>query len=97
MPDRENVIAMAAKAGLQAAANYKHRGSFEAMTEPEKVEWLQLEAFAALLAAREREANALICDSLPAPLSCNVLERSLWDVATTVCADAIRARKEETP
>lgn len=32
-----------------------------------------------------------ICDSLPAPPSCSVLERNLWDVATVAAADAIRA------
>ena len=42
-------------------------------------------------------AAALICDALPAPPSCNVLERSLWDVATVAAADAIRAAiKEQT-
>lgn len=40
---------------------------------------------------------ASICDALPAPPSCNVLERSLWDVATVAAADAIRAAiKEQT-
>lgn len=42
-------------------------------------------------------AAALICDALPAPPSCNVLERNLWDVATVAAADAIRAAiKEQT-
>lgn len=40
---------------------------------------------------------ALICDALPAPPSCNVLERNLWDVATVAAADAIRAAiKDQT-
>lgn len=32
------------------------------------------------------------CENLPAPDSCSGIEKSLWDVATMACADAIRAR-----
>ena len=42
--------------------------------------------------AAEREACAVVCEKLPAPESCTGVERSLWDVATLACADAIRAR-----
>lgn len=40
----------------------------------------------------EREACAKVCDDLPAPDSCSSVEKSLWDVATLECGDAIRAR-----
>lgn len=42
--------------------------------------------------AAEREACAALCETLQAPDSCTGVERSLWDVATMACADAIRAR-----
>ena len=42
--------------------------------------------------AAEREACADLCETLQAPDSCTGVERSLWDVATMACADAIRAR-----
>lgn len=61
----------------------------------EKVEKMTRE----LAEARKDAMNAaaLICDALPAPPSCNVLERNLWDVATVAAADAIRAAiKEQT-
>ena len=40
----------------------------------------------------EREACAKVCDDLPAPDSCSMVEESLWDVATLECGDAIRNR-----
>ena len=42
--------------------------------------------------AAERDACAFACEKLPAPESCTGVERSLCDVATMACADAIRAR-----
>jgi regulator of replication initiation timing len=45
---------------------------------------------AAVLA--EREACAKVCSELSAPEACTGIERSLWDVATEACCDAIRAR-----
>ena len=52
----------------------------------------ELERFANLVAAAEREACAKVCDELSAPDSCSGSESSLWDVATLECGDAIRAR-----
>lgn len=40
----------------------------------------------------ERELCAGVCEQLQAPESCSGAERSLWDVATLACADAILAR-----
>ena len=35
------------------------------------------------------------CENLPAPEACSGVERSLWDVATMACAEAILARYNE--
>ena len=50
--------------------------------------------FAALVRNEALEEAAVKCDELPAPPSCNSLERSLWDIATTSAGDAIRSMKE---
>lgn len=55
-----------------------------------------LEDFAKLIEARTREECAVFCDEVPAPPSCNTLERNLWDVATVACADGIRSMGERT-
>ena len=44
--------------------------------------------------AEECDACAFACETLHAPECCTGVERSLWDVATLACADAIRARKK---
>ena len=35
------------------------------------------------------------CENLPAPESCSGVEKSLWDVATMACSEAILARYKE--
>lgn len=35
------------------------------------------------------------CENLPAPESCSGIEKSLWDVATMACSEAILARYKE--
>ena len=66
--------------GEKAKANYALADMMAAaLAEPEPV-------------AAEREACAALCETLQAPDSCTGVERSLWDVATMACADAIRAR-----
>jgi hypothetical protein len=52
----------------------------------------QLEAFAKLVAAKEREACAQTCENLPIPNQFSESEGSVWDVAALDCAEAIRAR-----
>ena len=42
--------------------------------------------------AAERMACVVVCDQLQAPKSYTTDERSLWDVATMACTEAIRAR-----
>ena len=56
---RDEVLSMARKVKLGAALDFDYRGSFGAMTAPEQDRLVQLEQFAALVAAREREACAL--------------------------------------
>jgi hypothetical protein len=48
--------------------------------------------FANLVAAKEREACAKLCDDLPVPPHVSSDYATVWDVATLECGDAIRAR-----
>jgi len=52
----------------------------------------ELEAFAKLVVAKEREACAKVCDELPAPDIYSDTDKSMWDVTCMDCATAIRAR-----
>jgi len=59
--------------------------------------WLStaaFEAFAKLVAAKEREACAKLCEELPAPDIYNNTDQSMWDVTCMDCSTAIRARGE---
>ena len=51
-----------------------------------------LETFAKLVAAKEREACAQVCEDLPAPDIYSNTDMSMWDVTCIDCATAIRAR-----
>ena len=51
-------------------------------------------AFAALVAAAEREACAKVCDELPAPDIYSDTDKSMWEVTCMDCGEAIRARGE---
>ena len=51
-------------------------------------------AFAKLVAAKEREACAKVCEELPAPDIYNDTDQSMWDVTCMDCSTAIRARGE---
>jgi hypothetical protein len=53
-----------------------------------------LQMFAKLVAAKEREACAKLCDELPAPDEYSNTDKSMWEVTCIDCADAIRARGE---
>ena len=59
---RDEVLSMARKVKLEVAFDFDYRCSFEAMTAPEQDRLVQLEQFAALVEAHEREACALVCD-----------------------------------
>jgi hypothetical protein len=51
-----------------------------------------VEIFAKLVAAKEREACAQVCEDLPAPDTYSNTDMSMWDVTCIDCATAIRAR-----
>ena len=76
---KDEILSMAKEAGMFAHTE----------VQPEIIR------FAALVAAKEREANAKVCDDLPAPdyVSCD--DESMWDVTSLACADAIRARGQK--
>ncbi len=84
--------------GWQAEFDKAKAAIIEAQTENEalkaKLAKSGLEKWRAVreAVAAEREACAALCETLQAPDSCTGVERSLWDVATMACADAIRAR-----
>lgn len=64
-------------------------------------EWQKAtEEFAALVeekvAAKEREACAKVCEELPAPNFYSDTDQSMWDITSMDCAEAIRARGEQT-
>jgi hypothetical protein len=82
MMTNDETIEIARKAG----AGMLHGGEF-ALFGNEK-----LEAFAKLVAEKEREACAKVCDELPAPDEYSITDKSIWDVTCIDCADAIRAR-----
>ena len=85
---QEEIIEMARQAGM-------HKGEFGWTTGddpnclyPECVYTENLEAFAKLVAAKEREACAKVCEDLDS----NEWRERSWDEATLDCAAAIRAR-----
>jgi hypothetical protein len=49
-----------------------------------------------LIAEREREACAKVCDELPTPDIYSVTDQSMWDITCIDCAAAIRARGANT-
>ena len=53
----------------------------------------ELERFAEIVRADEREACAKVCDDLPLPPDVARSDASIWEVATLDCAEAIRARR----
>tara|TARA_R110000868_G_scaffold324004_2_gene584923 strand:+ start:2545 stop:2796 length:252 start_codon:yes stop_codon:yes gene_type:complete len=53
-----------------------------------------LVAFANLVAAKEREACAKVCDELPEPNIYSDSYTGMWDITSLACGDAIRARGE---
>ena len=75
--DREDIIRMARECQF---AHYYESGDLVAMP--------QLERFAALVAAHEREACAKVCEDIDT-------EYEGQDVLATWCAAAIRARGEK--
>jgi hypothetical protein len=54
-----------------------------------------LTEFAKLVAAKEREACAKVCDELPEPNIYSDSYIGMWDITSLACGDAIRARGEQ--
>ena len=54
---------------------------------------VRMREYGALCRKMALEEAAQVCEDYPAPLSCNRLEATLWDVATTSCAAKIRELK----
>jgi hypothetical protein len=52
----------------------------------------ELQDFAAIVAAAEREACAKVCDDLPVPPYVSDNDAHIWDVTCVDCAAAIRER-----
>ena len=91
---QDELIAMAREADLQAAHDFDYRGSVEAMPLNERQEFMKVLAFARLVAAREREEAAMICDGrLRSPsMFATITEAIDHAAAVKGCAAAIRAR-----
>lgn len=79
MVDREDIIKMAREAGLLRASN--------GWTEPHRCGVSELERFAALVAAAEREACAELCEERQ-----EVFQKYYTKGLAAMCAEAIRAR-----
>ena len=80
---QDEIIEMARQAGFPTDYNDKRL-----LHEKE------LKAFAKLVAAKEREACAKVCEELPAPDIYSDTDQSMWDITCIDCAEAIRARAE---
>jgi hypothetical protein len=52
----------------------------------------ELDKFAKLVAAKEREACAKVCEELPAPDIYSDTDKCMWDVTCIDCATAILER-----
>ena len=81
--NRDEVLRMAREADLLTT------------TEPSGYQvWIpeNLDRFAALVAAAEREECAKLCDELPVPPYVSDNDAHIWDVTCVDCAAAIRAR-----
>ena len=80
---QDEIIEMAKQAGIEAESDTLCR--FGGWVEP-------FVAFANLVAAKEREACAKVCDELPAPNIYSDSDTGMWDITSLACGDAIRAR-----
>jgi len=88
--NQDEIIDMAKQAGFFVKDNEVYSPSVQEDHELTPF----IEAFAALVAAAEREACAKVCDELPAPDIYSDTDKSMWEVTCTDCGDAIRERGE---
>ena len=84
---KEEIIDMAKKAGI----NYRELSDEFATGNGDGVEVEQMEAFAKLIAEKEREACAKICENEYIDFDWAHVEQH----AGEICAEAIRARGQE--
>jgi hypothetical protein len=84
---QDEIIEMADKADAEADNVLNMKGEY-------RPNWHQVrdEIFAKLVATKEREACANLCDELQVPPHVSDDDMSMWDVTSMECADAIRAR-----
>ena len=85
----KTVIEMAREAGLLTIGTAD--GSEAVYTWPKGITE-EIERFAELVRADEREACAKVCEDLPAPERMSLDSESFYECVTLDCADAIRAR-----
>ena len=83
---QDEIIEMAINAWKEAGEGWVDKNWFEDRAKA-------LKAFAKLVAAKEREECAKVCDDIRHPWGYSA-ETSDWERGTEHCADAIRARGE---
>ena len=86
---KDDILEMAKEAGIGIL--YEYDGQDHAGV----CDWKDIERFAALVAEKEREECAKVCDDLPAPDVYSDTDKSMWDVTCVDCAEAIRARGQK--
>ena len=82
--NREDIIRMAREAGMESLTLWRwtaHTGD--------------LDRFAALVAAQEREACAKVCEGMARPVGDDMMSDAQWIVSS--CVAAIRKRGEVKP
>jgi hypothetical protein len=84
---QDEIIEMARQAGFEDFVRWSERYPHEVQR------WIErMTAFTKLVAAKEREACAKVCEDLPAPDIYSNTDMSMWDVTCIDCAESIRAR-----
>ena len=82
---KDEILSMARESG----AMFDHMNWLQRDLEPVFLR------FAALVAEKERQECAKVCDDLPAPDVYSDTDKSMWDVTCVDCAEAIRDRGQK--
>lgn len=92
MKNHDDIIRVAREAGIEFEPAEMLRGGTALFTDG-AVSIMRMERFAAIVAAKEREACAQLCsaDSLPYPQGMGS-DGEFWEWGLASCATAIRAR-----
>lgn len=88
----ERIRELAEQAKLRPALLLKHLGTFAALTDSEQKELKNIEKFAKLVQADEREACAKVCEQLRDDWFQGLGRYEFMGEGADFCADAIRAR-----